>query len=70
MLEVGTNNEGLLGDPLYLGVPERRARGAFVDVHGLLIASRGDFQDPSLPRVRDKVQIRAVSARMSCESIY
>ena len=44
MLDVGTENEELLADPLYLGVPERRVRGETYD----------DLVDELISALRDK----------------
>ncbi len=47
MLDVGTNNEELLADPLYLGSPARRLEGADYDalVEELMIALDDKFPD-------------------------
>jgi malate dehydrogenase (oxaloacetate-decarboxylating)(NADP+) len=44
-LDVGTGNEGLLADPLYLGLPQRRLRGAAYDelVYEFIAAVRAVF---------------------------
>jgi malate dehydrogenase (oxaloacetate-decarboxylating)(NADP+) len=45
MLDVGTNNEGLLADPLYTGLPQRRLRGPDYDslVDEFLMAVHENF---------------------------
>jgi malate dehydrogenase (oxaloacetate-decarboxylating)(NADP+) len=50
MLDVGTDNESLLRDPLYLGIQEKRLRGEAYDalVDELVVAVREQFPDAIL----------------------
>ncbi len=54
MLDVGTDNDDLLADPLYLGVPERRVRGqAYDDLVDELIVALADKWPRALIQFED-----------------
>jgi malate dehydrogenase (oxaloacetate-decarboxylating)(NADP+) len=54
MLDVGTENEDLLADPLYLGVPERRLRGeAYLELVDELISAIQDKWPRALIQFED-----------------
>ena len=54
MLDVGTNNEELLGDPLYLGYPHKRLEGqAYLDLVEEFVAAIQDKYPDSLLQFED-----------------
>ena len=54
MLDVGTNNEELLGDPLYLGYPHKRLEGqAYLDLVEEFVAALQDKYPDSLLQFED-----------------